>query len=90
MRPVLGNGVACDLGCWLEGLVAARHIDSAGEMNGFLKATTPLLAEPLDVSDGALQLEAGYLPQLDPENLARHRIDSFTCTARGAVKEKTA
>ena len=90
MRPVLGNGVACDLGCWLEGLVAARHIDNAGEMNGFLKATTPLLAEPLVVRDGALQLEAGYVPQLDPENLARHRIDSFTCTARGAVTEKTA
>jgi L-alanine-DL-glutamate epimerase-like enolase superfamily enzyme len=90
MRPVLGNGVACDLGCWLEGLVAARHIDNAGEMNGFLKATTPLLAAPLVVRDGALQLEAGYVPRLDPESITRHRIDSFTCTARGAVKETAA
>ena len=89
MRPVLGNGVACDLGCWLEGLVAARHIDNAGEMNGFLKVRTPLLAAPLVVRDGALQLEPGYVPRLDPESIARHRVDSFTCAARGAVREKT-
>jgi L-alanine-DL-glutamate epimerase-like enolase superfamily enzyme len=85
MKPVLGNGVACDLGCWLEGLVAARCIDNAGEMNGFLKARSPLLAAPLAFRDGALQLEAGYVPRLDAERLARNRIDSFTCTARGAV-----
>jgi o-succinylbenzoate synthase len=89
MKPVLGNGVACDLGCWLEGLVAARHIDNAGEMNGFLKARSPLLAEPLAVRDGALQLHAGYTPRLDPERLARYRVDSSTATARGVVKEKT-
>jgi L-alanine-DL-glutamate epimerase-like enolase superfamily enzyme len=90
MRPVLGNGVACDLGCWLEGLVAARHIDNAGEMNGFLKARSPLLAAPLVVRDGALQLEAGYVPRLDPECMARYRVDSFACAARGAVREQTA
>lgn len=88
MKPVLGNGVACDLGCWLEGLVAARHIDNAGEMNGFLKARSPLLADPLAFRDGALQLKAGYVPRLDPESLARHRIDSFDCAARDTIKDK--
>ena len=82
MKPVLGNGVACDLGCWLEGLVAARHIDNAGEMNGYLKAKSPLLAQPLELREGALPLEAGYVPRLDPESLARHGVDSFACTAR--------
>lgn len=90
MKPVLGNGVACDLGCWLEGLVAARHIDNAGEMNGFLKAESPLLAEPLFVRDGALQLPASYTPRLDAECLARFRVESSTCTAPGAAREKTA
>lgn len=90
MKPVLGNGVAADLGCWLESLVAARHIDNAGEQNGFLKAKTPLLAEPLTFADGALQLKAGYVPQLDPDHIARYRIDTLTCTARGAIKGRAA
>lgn len=90
MTPVLGNGVACDLGCWLEGLVAAHHIENAGEMNGFLKTRLPLLAEPLALRDGALQLPAGYVPRLDPECLARCRIELATGTARHAVRQKTA
>ena len=54
MRPVLGNGVACDLGCWMEACVAARHIDNAGEMNGFLRAKAGLLTEALEVRAGSL------------------------------------
>lgn len=88
MKPVLGNGVACDLGCWLEGVIAARHIDNAGEMNGFLKAKSPLMAEPLACRDGALQIHAGYAPRLDQRNLARYRVGSATCTAPGAIREK--
>lgn len=90
MKPVLGNGVACDPGCWLEGLVAARLIDNAGELNGFLKAKSPLLADPLEFRDGALHLSPGYVPRLDPENIARYRVDSITCTARGAALEQSA
>ncbi len=90
MKPVLGNGVACDLGCWLEGLVAARHIDNAGELNGFLKAQAPLLAEPLAFADGALQLKAGYVPRLNPEHIARYRIDALTVHARSGAREKIA
>ena len=69
MKPVLGNGVACDLGCWMEACVAARHIDNAGEMNGFLKARTRLLTEPLELRDGALRLKPGFAPRLDLERL---------------------
>jgi L-Ala-D/L-Glu epimerase len=64
MRPVLGNGVACDLGCWMEACVAARHIDNAGEMNGFLRAKAGLLNETLEVRDGALILKPGFAPKL--------------------------
>jgi hypothetical protein len=69
MTPVLGNGVACDLGCWMEACIAARHIDNAGEMNGFLKARAQLLSEPLEVHDAAIRLKPGYSPRLALERL---------------------
>jgi len=58
MTPVLGNGVAADLGCWMECCVAHRMIDNAGEMNGFLKPRQMLFAEPMVVENGAVQLPA--------------------------------
>ena len=61
MTPVLGNGVASDLGCWMEACVAAAFIDNAGEMNGFLKPVTPLFRDPLQVTAGAV-----ILPPLAP------------------------
>ncbi|HZM36938.1 MAG TPA: enolase C-terminal domain-like protein [Burkholderiales bacterium] len=64
MTPVLGNGVACDLGCWMEACVAARHIDNAGEMNGFLRARAGVLSQPLEVREGALILKPGFVPAL--------------------------
>lgn len=77
MKPVLGNGVACDLGCWLEARVAAEHIDNAGEMNGFLKAGAALLEKPLVFASGAIKLEAGYLPDLNLESVKRYCVDSI-------------
>ncbi len=85
MQPVLGNGVACDLGCWLEGVVAARAIGNAGEMNGYLKPRTGLLAQPVGFRDGALVLDPGYEPRLDPEHVARYRVDSVNCSAARTV-----
>lgn len=79
MRPVLGNGVACDPGCWMEGCIAARQIDNAGEMNGFLKARAPLLRERLDFRDGAMQLKAGTSPRLDHAGLETFLVDSLSC-----------
>lgn len=74
MRPVLGNGVACDPGCWMEACVAARHIDNAGEMNGFLKARSLLLANPPRLERGVMVIEAGYRPVLNRDSLARQRL----------------
>ena len=79
MKPVLGNGVACDPGCWMECCIAARQIDNAGEMNGFLKARAPLFLEPMVFRGGAVRLPAGYRPQLDPAALAQFAIESLTC-----------
>ncbi|KWT97025.1 MULTISPECIES: enolase C-terminal domain-like protein [unclassified Variovorax] len=74
MRPVLGNGVACDPGCWMEACVAARHIDNAGEMNGYLKVRRPLLANPPRVDRGDMLIEAGEPPVLDRDALAGQRV----------------
>jgi o-succinylbenzoate synthase len=64
MTPVLGNGVAGELGCWMEACVAIGRIETAGEMNGFLKPRRGLLARPLALEAGALVLEPGG-PEID-------------------------
>jgi len=78
MEPVLGNGVAGEVGCWMEGCVARTLIGNAGEMNGFLKPVRRLLGNPLPFADGAMVLEAGYAPRLDPQAVA-------ACTAARAA-----
>jgi L-alanine-DL-glutamate epimerase-like enolase superfamily enzyme len=77
MKPVLGNGVACDVSCWMEACVAARCIDNAGEMNGFLKARRMLFARPLRFEHGAIVLEP-EMPALDPDALAAHAREHAT------------
>lgn len=64
MIPVLGNGVATDIGNWMEAAAAAGHIDNAGEFNGFLKTEIQLLEPPL-VMDGADIVLDGTLPGLN-------------------------
>jgi L-alanine-DL-glutamate epimerase-like enolase superfamily enzyme len=71
MEPVLGNGVACEVGCWMEACVARTLIGNAGEMNGFLKPVARLLAAPLRFAGGALVLDAGYAPRLDADAVSR-------------------
>jgi L-alanine-DL-glutamate epimerase-like enolase superfamily enzyme len=86
MQPVLGNGVACDLGCWLEAVVAARRIDNAGEMNGFLKTDVALLDRRLVFDSGAIALEPRYSPRLNMDSVRRFCVDSIRC-GRGAAGE---
>ena len=74
MQPVLGNGVASDISCWMEACVAHRHIDNAGEMNGFLKARQMLFAEPLAFDAGSIVVPAG-VPALDSHALASYTRD---------------
>ena len=69
--PVMGDGVATDICCWLEACVARVTLDNAGEMNGYLKLVEPLFTEPLPFDDGAIVLEPGYRPRPDSERLER-------------------
>ncbi len=72
MEPVLGDGLSCELGCWMEACVARTTIRNAGEFNGFLKPKVRLFAEPLRFEAGALALPAGFAPQIDAAALAAH------------------
>lgn len=65
MRAVLGNGVATEIGCWMEACAAGGLVDTAGEMNGYLKPRARLLTEPLPFDNGALVIPAGFAPQMN-------------------------
>ena len=78
MEPVLGNGVACEIGCWMEACIARCRINNAGEMNGFLKPVASLLAQPLGFKHGAITLEPGFSPQLNYEAVARCTLERFS------------
>ncbi len=57
LRVILGNGVSADLGCLTEAWVYEQGrglFHGAGEMNGFVKITRPLLAHPPDLRGGQL------------------------------------
>jgi L-alanine-DL-glutamate epimerase-like enolase superfamily enzyme len=70
LTPVLGNGVATDIGCWMEAAVAHGRLSTAGEMNGFLKPAKGLLANGLRVESGDLVIPAHWSPRYDAQTLA--------------------
>lgn len=86
MEPVLGNGVATELGCWMEACVARQHIANAGEMNGFLKPSSALLRQPLKAEGGAIMLEPGFVPRLDEERVAQFTVADERYAARLRAK----
>jgi hypothetical protein len=74
---VLGNGVASDIGCWMEACIAHGRIDTAGEMNGFLKPVLPIVRNPLEVESGAIVIPADYWPDLDDKAIAEFRVEAI-------------
>ncbi len=76
MEPVLGNGVACDVGCWMEACMVEGHIANAGEMNGFLKTERSLLRKPPNMDGDAMRLEPEFALQLNEAALERYRMAS--------------
>ena len=74
MTAVLGNGVATEIGCWMEACVGARLLATAGEMNGFLKQRSGLLTAPLRVERGRILLDRASGPQLDPAAVTAARV----------------
>ncbi len=81
MTPVLGNGVAHDIGNWMEACVARDAIENAVESNGFLKPRRAYLRAPLRFEAGAIVLEPGYVPELDAEAVAAVTVAEATFAA---------
>jgi len=79
LEPVLGDGTATDISCWMEACVGSRTIRNAGENNGFLKLCQPLLEPGLDFHDGSIHLPRGYWPQVSAERVQAHamRVQHF-------------
>ena len=75
MTPVLGNGVASDIGCWMEAIAAVSRVPTAGEMNGFLKPVSSVLTQGLVMEDGAIVLTPHDAPKPDQEVLERFAVD---------------
>jgi L-alanine-DL-glutamate epimerase-like enolase superfamily enzyme len=88
MEPVLGNGVAGDVGCWMEGAIARRRITNAGELNGFLRQAKPLAEPPIRFEAGAMVLEPRGLPRLDGGQLARVTLAMLEAQAGKAPVER--
>lgn len=84
MQPVLGNGVASDVGCWMEACVAAAMIDNAGEMNGYLRQREGIAMAPIPVRAGAMQLDPRTGPELHRECLQRMTVEQIGARASTA------
>ncbi len=76
MEPVLGNGVAGDVSCWMEACAAAKAINNAGEFNGFLRPTGGIFQEPLKLDAGAVVVAKGFRPRLDEEKVRAFTVAS--------------
>lgn len=65
LRTVCGDGTATDISCWMEAAIGLRRLKNAGENNGFLKLRRPLFATELPFRNGAIELPAGWWPEID-------------------------
>jgi L-alanine-DL-glutamate epimerase-like enolase superfamily enzyme len=74
MKAVLGNGVATDLGCWMEVCVGLSCVSTAGEMNGFLKTPVQLLKPALKYEQAHVILD-GNQPDIDLSAVAKSTIE---------------
>jgi L-alanine-DL-glutamate epimerase-like enolase superfamily enzyme len=74
MKAVLGNGVATDLGCWMEMCIGLDRVSTAGEMNGFLKTPVQLLAPSLRCEGATVVLDGGP-KSIDLKALAHNTIE---------------
>ncbi|HEX7300341.1 MAG TPA: enolase C-terminal domain-like protein [Solirubrobacteraceae bacterium] len=79
LQVVVGNGVATEVSNYQELVVAGDRVETAGEMNGFLRQRESLLLEPLEMRAGGALVPAAP-PELDLEkvaswSIARERFD---------------
>ena len=71
MKSVLGNGVATDLGCWMELCAGLQRVETAGEMNGFLKTPIQILTPVLKCEGPSVILD-GSPRTVNVDTVKRH------------------
>ena len=76
MGAVVGDGVATEIGNYMEACCARLTTKLAGEMNGFLKPDVRLFSDPLLFERGDIQLRKGFKMQVDRMVLEKHTIYS--------------
>jgi L-alanine-DL-glutamate epimerase-like enolase superfamily enzyme len=74
LQTVLGNGVASDLGCWMEACVARFAMNNDGEMNGFLKPQISLFETPMAYHEGHIILTPDFQPKICRDTLRSHEV----------------
>ena len=74
MIPVLGNGAAMDLTCWVEAAIAGDAFETHGEMNGFLKTPVQLLDGQLKLDKGSIVIGPGPL-KIREDLIERYTIE---------------
>lgn len=74
IKAVLGNGVATDLGCWMEICAGLACVSTAGEMNGFLKTPVALLS-PSIRCEGARAVVDGGPRNINLAAVTQHMIE---------------
>lgn len=90
MEPVLGNGVATEIGCWMEACIARRRIRNAGEMNGYLRQRIRLAPDCLPVRRGHLILDAAPaldMPTVDSVSVERAHYARQPVLAHGTARQ---
>ncbi len=73
MTAVIGNGVASDIGCWMEIAASIGTLTTAGEMNGFLKTPVQILKPALRMEGAEVVLD-GQLPSIDADAIVSHTV----------------
>ncbi|PMR72968.1 mandelate racemase/muconate lactonizing enzyme family protein [Billgrantia endophytica] len=77
LNVVVGNGVASDLGCFHEAVCYGQlGLDTAAEMNGFLKTTSSLLDTPLSMNQDSLELPNPRTVAVDEQRLLSLSIET--------------
>ena len=74
---VLGNGVAGEIGCHQEANIIIKHINNAGENNGFLRQKNMLIEKHMAVEDGKLITPVSLINDVNLENIKPFVKESY-------------
>ena len=76
LKVILGNGVAGEIGCYHEAVASLEAgLETAGEMNGFLKVRRSVLTEPIKTKAGGVVVAAALDPAPSPERLSEIAVE---------------